>query len=139
MSLIYLASPYSHPDPRVREQRFEAVVRASVRLMVETGAIVYSPIAASHPIAKASGGSVRGDWRAWAELDRAIIAACSSVYVLALPGWEASEGVEEEIGIAHDLDIPVLMLAPEEREIIAADAAYDMLPISVETFEDVPP
>jgi nucleoside 2-deoxyribosyltransferase len=47
--VIYLASPYSHPDPAVRQCRFELACMAAARRM-ERGLIVYSPIAHSHPI-----------------------------------------------------------------------------------------
>jgi hypothetical protein len=31
--MIYLASPYSHPDPLVREQRFRDACRATASLL----------------------------------------------------------------------------------------------------------
>ena len=45
--MIYLASPYSHPDPSVREQRFQNACRIAAELM-RSGRIVYSPVAHSH-------------------------------------------------------------------------------------------
>ena len=47
--LIYLASPYSHPDPAVRKQRFEDVCRCAAKLILQ-GQVVFCPIAHSHPI-----------------------------------------------------------------------------------------
>jgi hypothetical protein len=47
--IIYLGSPYTHPDPKVREERFEKATRAAAHL-VEKGHIVYSPITMTHPI-----------------------------------------------------------------------------------------
>jgi hypothetical protein len=41
--VIYLVSPYSHPDPLVREERFQAACEATADL-IRSGAIVYSPI-----------------------------------------------------------------------------------------------
>ena len=49
--LIYLASPYSDPDPWVKENRFLAVCTKAAKMMSE-GAYVFSPIAHTHPIAK---------------------------------------------------------------------------------------
>jgi len=46
--LIYLASPYSHPDPSVRQERYEAACKATAAMMRQ-GYHVYSPIAATHP------------------------------------------------------------------------------------------
>lgn len=48
--LIYLASPYNHPDEKVRIERFKEIVKISARLM-KRGWIVYSPIVHNHPIA----------------------------------------------------------------------------------------
>ena len=48
-TIIYLAAPYSHPDPGVRERRFRAINRAAAALIAE-GRIVFSPISMSHPI-----------------------------------------------------------------------------------------
>jgi Domain of unknown function (DUF1937). len=47
--MIYLASPYSHPDPLVREARFDAACRAMADL-VHAGQIVFSPIVHGHPL-----------------------------------------------------------------------------------------
>ena len=48
--MIYLASPYSHPDPAVMEQRFETACRVAGWLMAR-GEIVFCPIAMSHSVA----------------------------------------------------------------------------------------
>ena len=49
--LIYLASPYSHPDFVVRQRRFDADCQATAT-MVRAGLIVFSPIAYSHPLTR---------------------------------------------------------------------------------------
>jgi hypothetical protein len=48
--MIYLASPYSHPDPAVREARFREACRAAAKLM-RLGQPAFSPIVHGHPIA----------------------------------------------------------------------------------------
>ncbi len=48
--MIYLASPYSHPDPAVREQRFRAACRAAAEL-IRAGHVVISPVVHGHPMA----------------------------------------------------------------------------------------
>ena len=93
--MIYIASPYSHPDVVIREQRFRAVCRAAAKLMSE-GAIVFSPIAHSHPIATI--GNCRPlDLEFWLRQDRAFMDTCDSMIVLMLPGWRESKGVQYEI------------------------------------------
>lgn len=47
--LIYLASPYSHEDASVRQERYEIVSRVTA-LLISRGYVVFSPIAYSHPL-----------------------------------------------------------------------------------------
>jgi nucleoside 2-deoxyribosyltransferase len=107
--IIYLASPYSHPDPAVREQRFHAACRAAVALL-HAGRVVFSPIAHSHPLAQ---HGLPGNWQFWERYDRAFLERCDEVVVLMLDGWEESFGVQAEIRIAQELGKPVRYLAPE--------------------------
>jgi len=103
----YLASPYSDPDPAVRLQRFEAVCKAAATLM-RHGVYVFSPIAHTHSIAMA--GELPLGWDFWERYDREMIAACDEVLVLCLEGYNKSRGVQAEIAIAEELDIPVRFL-----------------------------
>lgn len=102
--LIYIASPYSDPDPDVREMRWRHVCAYAASLM-SRGLHVISPIAHTHPIALA-GGLPKG-WDYWEEYDRKLLQACSSVRVLRLDGWRASKGVSAEINIATSMGMPV--------------------------------
>lgn len=51
---VYLATPYSHPDPKVREARFQAVNAVAAQLMRD-GHHVYSPISHAHPTLRDAG------------------------------------------------------------------------------------
>lgn len=102
--LAYLASPYSDPDPHVRERRFHAANLAAAKLM-NLGEIVFSPISHSHPIAVDSG--LLTDWEFWQEFDRAILPMCYKIYVMQSDGWDQSVGVQREIEIANEIGIPV--------------------------------
>jgi hypothetical protein len=101
MKLIYLASPYSHPDPAVQQLRFEQVCKAAAEMM-RTGLAVFSPIAHTHPIACA--GELPGDWRFWERYDRAMLNACTELVVLKLDGWHVSKGVTAEVEIARGMN-----------------------------------
>jgi hypothetical protein len=101
---IYLASPYSHEDAYVMEERFRAVCEAAAAMM-RRGEFVYSPIAHSHPIAKV-GGLPKG-WEYWQEFDEIMIRNAGKLVVLMLDGWMESEGVAAEIQLAEKLGIPV--------------------------------
>ncbi len=106
--MIYLASPYTHPVPRVQEERFEAVCKHTAQLMRE-GRHVFSPIAHSHPLTKYG---LPGHWEYWAELDQVWLAACSELWVLKLDGWQDSRGIKAEIEIANELDKPMRYIDP---------------------------
>jgi hypothetical protein len=76
--MIYLASPYSHPDAFVRERRFQAACEAAARLM-QDGHHVFSPIAHSLTIAV---HGVPTDWTYWKTFDSHMLAACGELAVL---------------------------------------------------------
>jgi hypothetical protein len=107
--LIYLASPYSHADEAVREQRFHAVCEAAARLM-DAGHLIFSPIAHSHCIALA--GKLPTDYRFWRRYDEAMLRAAGELWVLMLPGWHVSTGVAEETAYATGLGKPVRYVDP---------------------------
>jgi len=94
--MIYLASPYSHPDPRMREERFRVACQAAAKLM-RNGEVVFSPIAHGHCIAQ---HGLPTDWRFWERHDREQLMRCDEVVVLTMDGWRESEGVQAEIRIA---------------------------------------
>lgn len=102
--LVYLAAPYSHPDPAVREARFQEINRVAGSLMA-AGIFVFSPISHTHPIAEAH--ALPGSWEFWEAYDRAMLSRCSRVIVLQLEGWEASVGVAAELALAAEFALPV--------------------------------
>jgi len=107
--IIYLASPYSHPDPAVRELRFRAACQAAVALL-HAGRVVFSPIAHSHPLVE---HGLPTSWNFWQRFDCELLTRCDEVMVLMLDGWEESVGVQAEIRIARELGKLVRYLAPE--------------------------
>ena len=107
--MIYLASPYSHPSPSVREDRYGCAVLYAARLIKERGEPVFSPIAHSHPITE---HDLDGTWETWREMDLAIIAICRELVVMQLDGWEQSQGIAAEVAEAQRLGIPVTYWRP---------------------------
>lgn len=102
--MIYLASPHSHPDAAVRQARYEAAVKAAAKLFVQ-GKFVYSPIAHTHPIAIA--GCIPPDFDHWRAYDRHILTLCDRIVVLKLEGWRESKGVQAELKMSVELNLPV--------------------------------
>ena len=105
--MIYLASPFTHPDPAVRQRRFEAACRAAAALIAQ-GKTVFSPIAHSFGICAFG---IPHDWAFWQRHDRRYLDVCDEVVVLMLDGWRESVGVQAEISAARELGKPVTFLA----------------------------
>lgn len=120
MTLIYLASPYTHADPAVMQSRFEAACRAAAVLM-RAGRAVFSPIAHSVPIAR-HGRLPATDLAFWMAVDRPLLEACDEMVVLRLPGWEQSLGVAEELRMAKARGMLVIFMDPDEY-VPAGDAS----------------
>lgn len=100
-AMIYLASPYSDPDPAVQEQRFDATC-AAAGYLIGHGRLLFSPIAHSHPIAQR--GGLQTDYAYWSIWNRQMIKACDELWVLMLDGWETSAGVLSEVSEARALN-----------------------------------
>jgi hypothetical protein len=101
--LIYLASPYSHPDPAMRELRYKQACEVAALLMRD-GHLVYSPIAHSHPL---TAYGLPANWDYWRRLDEEMIRRCDALAVLRLPGWEQSVGVQAELALARELGLKI--------------------------------
>jgi hypothetical protein len=66
---------------------------------------VFSPISHGHPISTA--GKLPGDWKYWESNCRKMLKICDKLIVLTLDGWENSTGVQNEVRIAKEMNIPV--------------------------------
>ena len=108
--LIYLAAPFSHPDPEVSRRRIEEVNRYAAQLL-SRGALAFSPL--SHG-AQLDSPDIPDS--VWYELGLRIMESCDELWLLALDGWEDSEGVRMELERAWQLDIPVYIVNPDTHE-----------------------
>jgi hypothetical protein len=107
--LTYLATPYSHPDPEVREARYRAAC-AVAAVMSARGDLVFSPVAHGHGIALSGGLPV--SWEHWERLDLRMLLACDSLTVVCLHGWRASRGIQAEVAAAREMGLPVRFVDP---------------------------
>lgn len=101
--MIYLSVPYSGME----ELSFEVSCLMAAFLM-KTGAVVLSPIIQGHVLA--SKYDMPCDHEFWLKHDLEMLKKCDEMYVIALPGWEQSVGVQREIEEAGRLGIPVVFL-----------------------------
>jgi len=109
--MIYLSSPYSHPLPSVREERFHAACRATAALLSQ-GKRVFSPIVHSHPLDALLQGFGH---QFWMDLDEQYLKLCKEVLVLTIDGWAESRGVMQEMQWAQELGMPICYAGPEHE------------------------
>ena len=109
--LIYLAAPFSHPNPGISRRRLDEVNRYAVNLL-SSGALVFSPLSHGAPLVSPDIPN-----HVWYELGLRIMEGCDELYLLALEGWEDSEGVRLELECAWELDIPVCVVDPDTYDI----------------------
>jgi len=104
---IYLACPYSHDDPEVRESRVDAADMQAAQLM-EAGHIVYSPLSHSHRIAYYIDNHL--DHEFWLKQCLPFVDWCDEVWVMKLKGYKESRGIKKETKHAKKIGKPVKYL-----------------------------
>lgn len=102
--MIYLASPYSHPDRVIRNQRFLCALNYSNRCL-KRGESIFSPIVYGHVFAEF--GLAKTDHLSWLSFNETMLGLASEIRVLTLPGWKDSLGIEHELAFAEARGIPV--------------------------------
>lgn len=102
--LIYMASPFRHPQIVVREQRYKEACEAAAILLL-LGRKVFAPIPYTYQFIDF--GCPEDDWEFYKPLDFALVRRSTSLCVLQLDGWDVSNGVKEEMFAATAVGIPV--------------------------------
>jgi len=95
---IYLASPYTHDDPAMMQERYE-LARACAAWMFRKKWMVFSPIVHCHPMAVAH--DIPKDSEFWRGYSRAMLRGSYELAVLKLAGWKESKGIKEELEFAE--------------------------------------
>jgi hypothetical protein len=111
-SVIYLACPYTDPNPAVRKARFE-IATAVAADFIRDGHIVYSPITMTHPIDMVLAGAsntLGSDY--WVAFDEAFMDMCSEIVVIRLDGWQKSSGVTREIAYFQERNKSIRYMDP---------------------------
>jgi hypothetical protein len=108
--MYYLASPYSHPDPQVREERYLSVMKRSAELLNQN-VYVFSPILYSHEMSKLYQMPTDAAW--WWDFNRTIMDKCDGLILHAIPGWKESVGVAQEMQYAKDINLQITFMGVE--------------------------
>lgn len=110
--VVYLACPYTDPDPAVRKTRFEIATTVAADL-IRQGRIVFSPITMTHPIDMVLAGELNtlgSDY--WVAFDEAFMDMCSEMLIIQLDGWDRSNGIKREIAYFEERGKPIRYLSP---------------------------
>lgn len=102
--IIYLASPYSHPNDEIREQRFKDIAKISAKLNSE-GIIAFSPIVYGHTLLDYK--EMPTNWGFWQTFCLSFLQHCDELHVYMMEGWKMSSGIREEIKYAEENNILV--------------------------------
>lgn len=110
---IYLASPYSalkcknkRTAALIRDERYAAVTIAAAKLQDKYPYAFILPITQSHNTSPYMKNKNTG-FAAWKQIDLTFVECCDEVWVLDLPGWDESIGVQEEMAFAAENDIAI--------------------------------
>ncbi len=113
MQMIYLASPYSYKSRipgwsyLVRQYRNYLITKIAGKLHDQFPEVAFIlPITQSHEVAKYMKSNSTA-FTAWANRDLEFISRCDDVWVVMMPGWKESIGVQAEIKFAKKNKIPV--------------------------------
>lgn len=110
--VYYLASPYSHKDRAIMDERAEVATKAAVDLL-KLGLYTFAPIPYNCHWEKYK---LPTDWGFWQAFDKAFIDHCDALIVLMIPGWQESVGVTAEIEYAKETHKKVYYLTLEQIE-----------------------
>jgi len=116
MSYVYLAGPYTHQDPNVRQARVERVTQTAAWLSRHNA--VYSPLTHGHALAEALPREAVHDHAFWMRQCFPLLRPASALYVLPLEGWAESKGLRAEMDFAEVLRIPIVFLSSSHPEIL---------------------
>jgi hypothetical protein len=111
VELIYLACPFRHVDLSIQRKRTATAHHVAAQLSLK-GLHVFSPLTHNETLIDILNDSIPGEH--WMQFDLAVLAACKTLYVLKMEGWEASKGVAREIAFAKERGIHVVEIEPPE-------------------------
>lgn len=121
--MIYLCSVYSYRQSGLTDEQYSAIMDARAEyaakrcaefMMEGDDKSVFCPIAHCHKMARDN--NLPREWAFWKEVDTGFVLKSDEVYVLKMPYWEFSVGINAEIDIAIQNGIPVRFIECPEYE-----------------------
>jgi len=108
--LVYVASPYTHKDEAVQEQRYQEITNITRKIInAFVDVVPYTPITYTHVLAQELEREVN-----WIHFDMTFLFCCDALLVVQMDGWKESVGVQEEIKKAKDMNIHTMYAKPHQ-------------------------
>src|SRR5215471_2051204 len=111
MSYIFVASPYSHPDKDVANDRYHETMRFCAWAFGH-GLVVFSPIVHWHRVAQYH--DLPADASTWKSNSKEMIDSAYAVYVLCIDGWQESKGILNEVMMAAAAKMSIKWVHPTD-------------------------
>ena len=92
--MIYLASPYTHGDPWIEEARVTATAVIASHF-IEQGFPIFAPTLHGHFIEQESMTELK--YSKWLEHGAQFLRIATELWVMDLPGWNKSSGIDFEL------------------------------------------
>ena len=110
--MLYLACPFTHSEPSIREYRYRMSCIAAAKLM-RHGIVVFNPLSHSVPINEFLSDVDSHEF--WMSMDLPILQRSTELLILGLEGWTKSRGVRSEMFEAMAYAKPITLI--EEADI----------------------
>lgn len=109
LPILYIACPYTDPDPKVREHRVALATKVAA-IYIKKGHVVYSPLTHSHPIDVELGETLSSDF--WVTFDETFMEICDEMLIIQSKGWAESKGIERERQFFKARNRPISFFLP---------------------------
>jgi hypothetical protein len=110
---VYLACPYSHEEIIVMKERVYCATQCAAKIF-ESGYLVYSPLTHTVPLARFLPSESKTGWPCWRDISLTFVDWADQLWVLTLPGWDESTGVQAEIAHAAEHFKPIKYFSVKE-------------------------
>ena len=121
--VYYLASPYSHPNPFVKNFR-HLLVQYIGAILAQQGIHTIDPIDSCHN--KSGFYDLPTGYEFWKERDRKAVEMCDGLIVCTMKGWDRSIGLQDELKLAKELGKPVYYVNPK-KDLLSEKDVEDMI------------
>jgi hypothetical protein len=112
--LIYLASPYTHPNKNIEDRRAKAITIIAGKLICN-GHHIFCPVAHCHKMNRYC--NLGGKFEYWREFDEKMISVCNELWIATLQDWDKSVGIKAEVEMTTARSMPLRYVDPITLEI----------------------